>query len=87
MVETFKLPICLQAIDCCGKLLYPEKRQRFAKSLLTNSRPLSVNPNEDIPYGITQLFNNIVAICAELILAVGIPCVNFENLPDITTTR
>lgn len=56
------------------------------KDLLTNLDSLSVNTYEAIPYCMFQLFKNIVAICVELVFAVGIARVNFENLSFIITT-
>lgn len=75
-VVGFELGTCLRVVHFCVELLYPKKKAKG----LTNWGPLSVNTYDVIPYRLTQLLRNIVAICDELKLDVGIGFVNLGNL-------
>lgn len=78
-VMAFNLPIFLRVIGRCCEFFHLNKLTKCSKELAHNWGPLSVNTCENIPYGMTQLFKNIVAIYVELILAVGIARVNLES--------
>lgn len=78
-VILFSLPVCTRMIGFWGGFFTPRKRRRVVKHLLTNCGPLLVNIYGGIPNRMTQLSRNIVAICVQLISAVSIARVNFEN--------
>lgn len=84
-VLTISLHIFLSVKGCRGEFLYPEEIARCWEELAKNWDSLSVNTDDGIPYGITQMFKNNFATCHELIWAVGITRVRFENLFVIIT--
>lgn len=80
-VVKFSLLIWLPVVGCCYEVLHSNKIERTVNNLLTNWGTLPVNSYEGFSYGLTQFLKDSAAICVELIFALGIPRVNFEDLP------
>lgn len=72
--------------DCCGELLYPEEMSKGCEILACEL--LSILDGHLVKHFIWNdtFFKNTVAICVELILAVRIAAVNFENRTVVITT-
>lgn len=64
----------------------PENMHSVVKKLLTNCGHLSIHTCESRPYGVIQLFKNIVDGCIEYVLAVALTLANFENLSVLVLT-
>lgn len=85
-VLTFNMAICLQTLRCCCEFLSSEKMGNGCKDFSQTLMSIFSQAIWSILYFMTQMFKNIFAISIELILAVWIVRVNFENMSDIIMT-